>query len=208
MNINHLEMEVKFYLSDPASFEQRLRSIGANLIQPRTFETNLRFDNADLALTKEHRVLRLRQDQGTFLTYKGPSEWGKTVAVRQEIEIEVSDFDSTRLLLESLGYHINVRYEKWRTKYQLENLEIDLDEMPFGHFVEIEGDDAKKIESMAAMLSLAWPNRVNDSYMKLFEFLKNKKHLTVENLTFDDFKEHKIHCEDLGIKPGDIVAYL
>lgn len=208
MNINHLEMEVKFYLSDPASFEQRLRSIGANLIQPRTFETNLRFDTADLALTKEHRVLRLRQDQGTFLTYKGPSEWGKTVSVRQEIEIEVSDFDSTRLLLEALGYHINVRYEKWRTKYQLENLEIDLDEMPFGSFVEIEGDDAKKIESMAAMLSLAWSNRVNDSYLKLFEFLKYKKHLTVENLTFDDFKEHKIHVEDLGIKPGDIVSYL
>ena len=33
MNRNHLEMEVKFYLNDSASFEQRLRSIGASLIQ-------------------------------------------------------------------------------------------------------------------------------------------------------------------------------
>jgi adenylate cyclase class 2 len=208
MNKNHLEMEVKFYLNDPASFEQRLRSIGGNLIQPRTFETNLRFDTPDLSLTKEHRVLRLRQDQGTYLTYKGPSEWGKTVSTRQEIEIEVNDFESTRLLLEALGYHINVRYEKYRAKYQIENVEIDLDEMPFGFFVEIEGDDAQKIEHMAAVLSLSWPNRVNDSYMKLFEFLKNKKKLTVENLTFEDFKDHKVHAEDLGIKPGDIVAYL
>ena len=208
MNTNHLEMEVKFFLNDPASFEQRLRSIGANLIQPRTFETNLRFDTSDLALSKEHRVLRLRQEQGAFLTYKGPSEWGKSVTVRQEIEIGVSDFESTHLLLEALGYHIHVRYEKWRTKYLLDNLEIDLDEMPFGFFVEIEGDDAQKIEKVAAMISLVWANRVNDSYLKLFEFLKNKKHLAVENLTFDDFKGHKITPDDLGVKAGDIVAYL
>jgi adenylate cyclase, class 2 len=208
MNIDHLEMEVKFYLVDPVSFEQRLRSIGASLTQPRTFETNLRFDTPDMALTKEHRVLRLRQDQAAYLTYKGPSEWGKTVAVRQEIEISVSDFESTQLLLEALGYHINVRYEKWRSKYQLENIEIDLDEMPFGNFVEIEGDDEKKIERMAAMLSLAWPNRVNDSYLRLFEHVKETKHLDVQNLVFTDFKNHKISFTDLGIKPGDVMAYL
>jgi adenylate cyclase class 2 len=130
------------------------------------------------------------------------------VAVRQEIEIEVSDFASTEALLEALGYHINVRYEKWRAKYQLENVEIDLDEMPFGHFVEIEGDDAQHIERIAAMLSLSWGTRVNDSYLKLFEHLKQAKHLDLQDLTFGDFKNHKIRPDDLGIRPGDIVAYL
>lgn len=208
MNRNNLEMEVKFYLSDPAAFEQRLRSIGASLFQPRTFETNLRFDTPDLSLTQNHRVLRLRQEQGFFLTYKGPSEPGQSVAVRQEIEIGVSDFASTQALLEALGYHINVRYEKWRTKYQLENIEFDLDEMPFGHFVEIEGDDAQHIERMAAMLALSWPNRVNDSYLKLFEYVKQSLQLDLHDLVFGEFKAHKIRPEDLGIKPGDIVSYL
>ena len=207
MNKNNLEMEVKFFLNDAPSFEQRLRSVGASMTQPRTFETNLRFDTSDLSLTKAHQVLRLRQDQAAYLTYKGPSEWGKSVAVRQEIEIEVSDFESTRLLLEALGYHINVRYEKWRTKYQLENLELDLDEMPFGHFVEIEGDDANRIERMAKMLALSWPNRVNDSYLKLFEYAKQKKHLDIHDLTFGDFKDYKLNADDLGIKPGDIVSF-
>jgi adenylate cyclase class 2 len=178
------------------------------LTQPRTFETNLRFDTPDLSLTKDHRVLRLRKDQGIFLTYKGPSQPGKAVAIRQEIEIEVNDFDSTQILLEALGYHINVRYEKYRSKYQLENIEIDLDEMPFGHFVEIEGDDPRHIEHIAAVLSLSWVNRVNDSYLKLFEHLKQSQHLALQDLTFGDFKDHKIRPGDLGIKPGDIVAYL
>lgn len=207
MNRNNLEMEVKFFLNDAPGFEQRLRSIGANLVQPRTFETNLRFDTPDLSLTKAHQVLRLRQDQSAFLTYKGPSEWGKSVAIRQEIEIEVNDFDSTRLLLEALGYHINVRYEKWRTKYQLDNLELDLDEMPFGRFVEIEGDDAKRIEHMAKLLALSWPDRVNDSYLKLFEHVKETKHFEVHDLTFGDFRDYKVTPDDLGIRPGDILSY-
>jgi adenylate cyclase class 2 len=208
MNRNHLEMEVKFYLNDSASFEQRLRSIGASLIQPRTFETNLRFDTPNLDLTRDHRVLRLRQDQGIYLTYKGPSQPGEAVAIRQEIEIEVNDFDSTRLFLEALGYQVNIIYEKWRTKYLLNDLEIDLDEMPFGHFVEIEGDDSVRIERMAAMLALNWGGRVTDSYIKLFERVKNNLHLDVKNLTFGDFKDYKVLASDLGLHPGDIVAYL
>lgn len=207
MNQDHLEMEVKFYLGDPNSFEQRVRSLGASLFGPRTFETNLRFDTPDLSLTKDHRVLRLRKDEGIFLTYKGPSRPGEIVAVRQEIEIEVNDFDSTRMLLEALGYHINVRYEKWRTKYMLDNLEIDLDEMPFGHFVELEGVDATQIEKTAAFLSLNWANRVTDSYMRLFEHVKTSLRMNASDLTFEAFKTTKVRPEDLGVRPGDVVAY-
>ncbi len=208
MNRNQLEMEVKFYLNDLPGFEHRLRSIGANLIQPRTFETNLRFDTPDLSLTKEHRVLRLRHDQYNYLTYKGPTQLGKAVSVRQEIEIKIDDFDSTQALLEALGYKESVRYEKWRTKYRLENLTLDLDEMPFGNFVEIEGDDAVRIEQMALSLALTWPLHLTESYMMLFERLKKNKQLDIHNLVFDDFKGLKIKPEDMNVKPADIVAYL
>jgi adenylate cyclase class 2 len=208
MNRNQTEVEVKFYLSDMDAFEKRLRSIGASLIQPRTFETNLRFDTPNLNLTKSHQVLRLRHDQANFLTYKGPAQPGKTVAIRQEIEVEVSDFDSTEALLKALGYQVSVRYEKWRTKYHLENLEIDLDEMPFGHFVEIEGVDAAQIERMAVTLALDWRARITDSYMMLFDRLKKSKHIQIPNLVFADIKEMNIHPEDLGVKPADIIAFL
>jgi adenylate cyclase, class 2 len=208
MNESHLEMEVKFCLSDLSSFEQRLRSIGASLIQPRTFETNLRFDTANLELTKAHRVLRLRRDQGYYLTYKGPAQFGKTVSIRQEVEVEVSDFESTEALLQALGYQVSVRYEKWRTKYNLNDIEIDLDEMPFGKFIEIEGVDPVQIEHMARTLALDWNLRITDSYMMLFDRLKKNKHIEIPNLVFADLKEIKIRPEDLGVKPADIIAYL
>jgi adenylate cyclase, class 2 len=208
MHENQIEMEVKFYLNDLSSFERRLRSIGASLIQPRTFETNLRFDTVNLDLTKEHRVLRLRRDQAIYLTYKGPAQAGKKVSTRQEIEIEVNNFEATEALLKALDYQVSITYEKWRSKYRLNDLEIDLDEMPFGHFVEIEGEDPALIEHMAKTLALDWELRVNDSYMMLFDRLKKNKRLNIPNLIFADFKELKVNPEDLGVKPADIVAYL
>lgn len=208
MNENHLEMEIKFCLNDLASFEQRLRSIGASMIQPRTFETNLRFDTPKLELTKSHQVLRLRKDQACYLTYKGPATYGKTVSIRKEVEVEVSNFEDTEALLTAIGYQVSVRYEKWRTKYQLNGLEIDLDEMPFGKFIEIEGVEPESIERMAHTLGMDWNLRISDSYMMLFERVKKVKHLDIPNLTFEDFKELSITPEDLGVKAADIVAYL
>jgi adenylate cyclase, class 2 len=208
MNKDHLEMEIKFFMSDLGSFEQRIRSIGANLIQPRTFETNLRFDTPNLDLTKAHKVLRLRRDQFNYLTFKGPAQFGKKVSVRQEIEVKVDDFESTEDLFKAIGYQVSVRYEKWRTKYMLNGIEIDLDEMPFGKFIEIEGVDPEGIEHTARTLALAWENRVTDSYMMLFERVKKSKHIEIPNLVFSDFKDINVKPEDMGVKPADIPAYL
>ncbi|MHB8087398.1 MAG: CYTH domain-containing protein, partial [Anaerolineaceae bacterium] len=91
MNHTPLEVEIKFYLTDMPSFEKRVRSIGASLVRPRTREVNYRFDTPDMVLAREHKVLRLRQDNSILLTYKGPSEIKDGVSVRPEVELEVND---------------------------------------------------------------------------------------------------------------------
>jgi len=63
MNHQSLEKEVKFYINDLAALRDRLIALGAEQVQPRTRETNYRFDTPDLALAKTGRALRLRQDQ-------------------------------------------------------------------------------------------------------------------------------------------------
>jgi adenylate cyclase class 2 len=153
-------------------------------------------------------VLRLRKDEKCYLTYKGPAQYGKTVSVRKEYEVEVSDLETTEELLNALGYQVSVRYEKWRTKYHIANFEIDLDEMPFGKFIEIEGTDPAEIERIARTLALDWNLRITESYMMLFERFKKNKHVQLSNLDFESFKDIKATPEDLGIKPADIIAYL
>ena len=56
------ELEAKFYLVNLKQLEETLVESGANLIQPRTYERNLRFDTPEGVLNQSAQVLRLRQE--------------------------------------------------------------------------------------------------------------------------------------------------
>ena len=203
MAADNQENEVKFYLADPKGFEERLKMRGATLTHTRVFETNLRFDLPTGELTAAHRVLRLRKDDRAHLTYKGPVQAGQPVSSRKEIELVVSDFDQARMLLESLGYGVSVMYEKWRSTYKIGLMEIDLDELPFGNFCELEGPNAESIQLMATSLKLGWDKRIMESYLALFDKVRIAKELKVKNLTFDEFKVYPLNAQDLGVIPAD-----
>jgi adenylate cyclase class 2 len=197
------EVEVKFYVKKLPLFEQHIRSVGAELVSARVHEINRRYDTPDGALTRAHRVLRLRMDQRAMLTYKGPAEPGLPVSVRQEIEVEVSSFTSTEHLLEALGYQLVIMYEKYRTTYQLDNVRITLDEMPYGTFIELEGPDAESIQAVAEKTGLDWSARLVDSYLSLFTRLRTDRGLKVRHLTFDEFRGVIITPDDLGVRPAE-----
>ncbi len=204
MNPGDQEIEVKFYLGRPAEFAARLAAAGAVLVHERQFESNLRFDTPDGQLTREARVLRLRQDNRARLTYKGPAAPGELVSSRQEIEIEVSDLAAARRLLEALGYRVSVMYEKWRTTYRLGALEIVQDDLPFGHFCEIEGPDGASIQRGAHSLGLDWETRVTASYLALFERVKLSRGILGGELSFAALTGLTVAPEDLGVKPADL----
>lgn len=166
-------------------------------------EINLRFDNPDGTLTREHRVLRLRKDQKVRLTYKGPADPSSPVSSRPEIEFEATSFEQARDFLLALGYVISVSYEKYRTVYLLEGTEIDLDEMPFGNFCEIEGKDEKAIQITANLLDLNWQARIIDSYLAIFTRLKAARNLSFQDLSFKNFENLQIFPADLHVTPAD-----
>jgi len=197
------ELEVKFYLNDLGALERKLKSLGATLVQPRIFEINLRFDTRDGELNQGGRVLRLRQDAQAVLTYKGPSQPRQDVSIRQEIEFTVSDFTAARHFLEALGFQVAVTYEKYRTTYMMETVEIVLDEMPFGDFIEIEGPDPSSIQDIAVKLGLNWEARCTESYMGLFRRVQEARKLAFRDLTFINFNQVKIKPEELAVKPAD-----
>lgn len=203
MNQSDREIEVKFYLTNPAALSARLLAAGAQISQPRVFEINLRFDTTDGSLTRAQRVLRLRQDNRARMTYKGAAAAGESVIMRQEIEFEVGDFAAARRLLEALGYQVSVSYEKWRTTYRLGGLEIVIDEMAFGNFCEIEGPDADSIRQAAVSLGLDWEARVTASYLALFDHLKVARQLDIDHLTFEGLAGLVVSPGDLGVRPAD-----
>jgi adenylate cyclase class 2 len=203
MNTLDREVEAKFYVYDHQQIIERLVNAGGILQQSRIYERNLRFDTPDGALSRAHRVLRLRQDQHARLTYKGPVDASSGVADRQEIETGVEDLETTRRILEALGYRVSVSYEKYRTTYRLQDAEVVLDELPFGKFVEIEAPGAETIRQAAEMLGLDWEARCSASYLELYNRLKSNCGIDTVNLTFDDLEGMTFEADDLQILPAD-----
>ncbi len=65
-------------------------------------------------------------------------------------------------------------YEKYRTTYELDDALIMLDELPYGSFLEIEGETVEQIRDIAATLHLNWEAAIPSSYTALFESLRRR----------------------------------
>jgi adenylate cyclase class 2 len=186
-----VETEIKIYITDLDSITARLLAAGAERAKARVYEHNVRYENRQESLTPNDIVLRLRQDTRARLTYKAPpapdSEISTHVRTRFEAEVEVSDFDTMDIILQRLGYHPHVIYEKYRTTYRLDEVEIVLDEMPFGNFMEIEGSEPA-IEAALRALGLQDEPRILGSYMELFARVKAALNLDVHDLSFANFE--------------------
>jgi len=197
------ENEVKFYVLDLARLERTLRAQGARLIQARTHEVNLRFDTPSGVLQREGCVLRLRRGTATLLTYKSRSRLSNGMLTRREIEFAVSDFEAARQFLEALGYRVVFVYEKYRTTFGLANAYVMLDEMPYGSFVEIEGE-AEALPPIASRLGLNWKAAIPLSYHALFERLQAARALACRELRFDNLAGMNVQPHHLGVQPADV----
>lgn len=201
--MNGQETEVKFYVGNLAKIEARLIELGAHLVQERVHETNLRFDTPGRSLRKEGKVLRLRHDQTARMTFKSDTTKNDGILSRKEIEFEVESFEAAQELIESLGYEVVLFYEKYRKTYDLNNLHIMLDELPYGDFVEIEGHSAASIREAAQRLGLNWNAAIPSSYGALFERVAKPRKLDTSKLTFEAFSGRKPGPRDLSVSEAD-----
>lgn len=134
-----VEIEKKYILDKKKLVELtgKLGELGAKFSY-ETFEENYLHRGGLLDLRPA--VLRLRKtDQQTTLTYK--ERLGTTSVFKEQIEFEteVSNVEAMENIIERLGYKLAVVYEKHRKSWHLANVEVVLDELPFGYYMEIEG---------------------------------------------------------------------
>lgn len=185
----NLEIEAKFYMPDLVGFRERLLEAGGAVQKKRVFERNMLFDTPDEYLRGRFELLRLRQDTAVKATFKGPSaaQSKSEAKVREEIEVEVSDFEKTAVIFQRLGFAPTQMYEKYRETIQLGNVEVVLDELPYGNFIELEGSE-DAIKTAVSTLELDWSQRILTGYMTLMAQLKEKHNLPFDDLTFENFE--------------------
>lgn len=185
--MENIEIEVKFYLKDIEGMRRNLLELGVES-KGRVFETNIRYEDNQLSLIQKKTLLRLRKDEKTTLTFKSvPKTKSRDFKVFNELEVEVDDMATMGQILEALGFHPEQKYEKWRETLVLERTKMFLDRMPYGDFLEIEGQP-QDIKNWIARLGLNWHRRILLNYLEIFEIIKKKHNLQIKDLTFKNFK--------------------
>ena len=137
-----VEVEKKYRVKaeDAERLQARLSEVGAEA-GGEEFEENTLYAGPNME--RGGRVLRLRRvGERAVLTFKEriPSE--SAVKHHHEHETRVEDPRALAAILEALGYRPSLVYEKRRETWRLGGVEVVIDELPFGLFVEIEGEES------------------------------------------------------------------
>ena len=200
---NGQETEAKFYVRALNKIQTQLQALKAHLIQPRVLEKNIRFDLPDASLRSKGYVLRLRYDTEARLTYKGGNKNTQGVLSREEIEFVVGDFKKAKKFIEALGYQQVFYYEKYRTTYKLNETLVMLDELPYGNFVEVEGETIEIIRTSSLQLNLNWDTAIATSYTALFERARTALKLSFQDLSFANFANVNVNASHLEVRAAD-----
>ena len=134
-----IETEKKYRLHAERKVDviNALKEMGAEFIG-RDFEENVIYSSE--MLQQNGGVVRLRHVGGrTLLTYKRRVQGLSDVKEQIEHETEVADAEAIRFILNELKIKPVLVYEKYRDTWKLRSVEVVLDELPFGSFMEIEG---------------------------------------------------------------------
>lgn len=135
-----IEIEKKYRLDKKrlVAVTAKLRQLNAEF-RSEVFEENYLHRGGQLE--ERAAVLRLRKiGDRTILTYKERLKNDSDIKHRIEHETAVSDVDATERIIEALGYKLSVVYEKHRVTWHFGDVEVVLDELPFGLYMEIEGE--------------------------------------------------------------------
>jgi adenylate cyclase class 2 len=148
-----IETEKKFRLDSKqlTKITSKLKKLGARFAD-EVFEEN--YLHRGGKLDDRGAVLRLRKVGDTsLLTYKESIRSDLDVKHKIEFETLVSDVDAMEKIIRMLGYRLSVVYEKRRRTWHLGKVEVVLDELPFGLFMEIEGTQ-KNIARVEKLLGI------------------------------------------------------
>ncbi len=145
-----IEKKYRLTLDQRERVMQQLSAVGAEA-SGEEFEVNTLFAGGVLDVSRS--VLRLRRvgDRAT-LTYKERMVSDSTVKHHIEEETRVEDAEAIEAILNRLGYHPAMVYEKRRSTWRLGKAEVVIDALPFGLYMEVEGEEDAIAEAERLLL--------------------------------------------------------
>lgn len=164
------EIELKLKIADKKAVVEKLLRAGA-VFKSKKNQVDILYNSKYFDFGDYDQSLRLRIEkwdnkQKATLAFKGtPKHTADGHKIRDEFETPV-DPGPTRKLLKSIGFEEVAIIEKVRAEYQLDGLQVVIDELKFGTFIEFEGAP-DEIENVRRKLGLAKFKPVHEGYIFL-----------------------------------------
>lgn len=145
-----IEYEARVLEIDKDKLEKKLNNLGAKKIADFNYKRRV----YNFYPATDGKWIRLRTDGNkTTLTIKEIKS--DKIDGTEETEIEVSDFEKANAILNKLGYVSHTYQENKRTRYLLNDVEIDIDTWPYiPTYVEIEGKSTEDVLNTINKLDL------------------------------------------------------
>ncbi len=147
MNNKDIEIELKFEINKNkiSSFNKKLQELDFAL-ERRVHEISVMYDNPSKIMQITDGRIRLRKSgEDTILTYKKPLT-REGIKKEIEYEVKVSDFNTMEKILKMMEFTKTTSYERYRAYFHKNDVEVMIDEFPYGVFVEIEGNEKNIIK--------------------------------------------------------------
>lgn len=154
-----IEYEAKFLNIDKNELRMKLKSTGAKLIKPEQL-----YKRTVFFLPKGHEIvggwLRVR-DEGDKITMSVKVVSNGKIETQKEIMLVVDNYDKAIQLLTQIGCVEKAYQETKREIWNLEDVEITIDEWPYLEpYAEIEGESEKVVKIVAEKLDFDYKQAV------------------------------------------------
>lgn len=145
-----IEYEATFLNIDKNEIRKKLENVGAKLVKPEFLQKRYVFDMPNGY--NGHSWVRVRDEQDKItMSFKDIN--GNKIEDQKEINLTIDDFQKSVEFLEAIGCIKKSYQENKREIWQLDNVEICIDEWPFVEpFVEIEGRSEQDVKDVSQKL--------------------------------------------------------
>jgi adenylate cyclase class IV len=126
------------------------------------------------------------QNKEIILTVKRKTKDNAHFFEREEMEVKIQegeDVEILREILKSLGFNKEIIFEKKRKNVLKDDIIISFDELPFGFFVEFEGEP-EAINKYLNEFNLSDRPRITRAYLGLWEDYRKTHNVAEENCVF------------------------
>lgn len=147
----HRETELRLFDVDADSIRSRLTELNASFVGTYNFKRAV----IDVKPASPNKWIRVRTD-GTTTTLAIKQRISSQADGTGEVEVGVSDYDATLLLLNELGGYVpRSTQESKREQFLLDGAEVSIDIWPqLAPLIEVEADEEKKIWQVVEQLGV------------------------------------------------------